>query len=376
MKSAKFTPTNDDSPLSHQKRKSVCGSIISLNNVCEAVYNSYLSLPRGLFRMPLDWTPFVELVRNHQRFLIMTHRNPDGDALGSELALAAAIRKQGKTARAVIVSDLPPRYKFLDPEGTRIERFGNPVDRFRNIDAVIVVDTGTWNQLGDFGPFLKSLTVPRLVIDHHRTQDDLGGPHLVDTTAEAAGRLIYEACMALGGVLDGEIADALFLALSTDTGWFRHSNTTDRTFALAEELTRAGANPNALYDRLYERNPLSRLKLTGRVLDRIETLHEGKIVYSEIFLSDFMETGAKPPDTEDMINFPRSVEGSEVALMFIEQRHGTVKVSFRSRATVDVDKIAEQFAGGGHRLAAGATVTGTMVDVRQRVLEAVRMAVK
>ena len=261
--------------------------------------------------MPLDWTPFVELVRSHQRFLLMTHRNPDGDALGSELALAAAIRKQGKTARAVIVSDLPPRYRFLDPDGTRIERFANPVDRFRDIDAVIVVDTGTWNQLGDFGPFLKSLPVPRLVIDHHRTQDDLGGPHLVDITAEAAGRLIYEACMALGATIDGEIADALFLALATDTGWFRHSNTTARTFALAEELTAAGANPNVLYDQLYERNPLSRLKLTGRVLDRIETVADGKISYSEIYLSDYVETGCQADGyRRASINFIRSCRGA------------------------------------------------------------------
>ena len=140
--------------------------------------------------MPLDWTPFVEMVRSHQRFLLMTHVRPDGDALGSELALAAALRQQGKMVRTVIASNLPPRYRFLDPDGTKVERFVPPGDGFRNVDAIIIVDTGTWSQLGDFGPFLKSIAVPRLVIDHHRTQDELGGLRLVDTTAEAAGRLI------------------------------------------------------------------------------------------------------------------------------------------------------------------------------------------
>jgi len=324
--------------------------------------------------MPLDWSPFVELVNRHQRFLLMTHVRPDGDALGSELALAAVLRRKGKTVRTVIASNLPPRYGFLDPDGKKIERFNLPGEDFRTTDAVIVVDTGTWNQIGDFGPFLKTLTCSKMVIDHHRTQDDLGGPHLVDTSAEAAGRLIYEACLALGVTIDAEIADALFLAVATDTGWFRHSNTTPKTFALAEELTKAGANPNALYDQLYERNPFGRLKLIGLALQRLATAVGGQVAYSEIYLADYPQTGSNPPDTEDLINYPRSVEGAEVALMFIEQRAGGVKVSFRSRSAVDVDKIAEKFGGGGHRLASGATVPGTMDEVRQRVLDAVALA--
>src|SRR5471032_2256334 len=106
--------------------------------------------------MPVDWTPFIEMVRTHQRFLLMTHVRPDGDALGSELALAAALRQQGKFVRTVIASAMPPRYRFLDPDGTKIERFVPPGDGFRIVDAIIIVDTGTWSQLGDFGPFLKS----------------------------------------------------------------------------------------------------------------------------------------------------------------------------------------------------------------------------
>lgn len=305
----------------------------------------------------------------------MTHVRPDGDALGSELALAAALRRRGKTARTLIASNLPPRYRFLDPDGSKIERFTLPGDAYRNTDAVIIVDTGTWNQIGEFGGFLKTLTCAKIVIDHHRTQDDLGGIRFVDTSAEAAGRLAYEACRALGVPLDAEIASAVFMALATDTGWFRHSNTTPRTFALAEELTRAGADANALYDLLYERNPQGRLRLLGRALDRLAIAADGQVAYTEIYLADYPETGSNPPDTEDLINYPRSIDGVEVALIFIEQRGGGVKVSFRSRSAIDVDKIAEQFGGGGHRLASGAMVPGTMDEVRLKILDAVRLAI-
>src|SRR5262245_42797205 len=136
--------------------------------------------------MPLDWAPFVDFVRRHQRFLLTTHVRPDGDGLGSMLALADVLDRHGKTSRLVVASVLPPRYDFLDP-ARRIQRFEPPGDPYRGAEAVIVLDTGTWNQLGDFGNFLRSLTVPKVVIDHHVTQDDLGALRLVDVTAEATG---------------------------------------------------------------------------------------------------------------------------------------------------------------------------------------------
>jgi phosphoesterase RecJ-like protein len=321
--------------------------------------------------MHLDWMPFVELVQRHQRFLIMTHVRPDGDALGSELALAAHLRQHGKTARVVVASNVPPRYRFLDPKGSAIERFRPPGDEFRDIDVIIIVDTGTWNQLGDFADFMKSMTVPKVVIDHHRTQDDLGALRFVDTSAEAAGRLVYDACKTLGQPLSLETAQALFLAVATDTGWFHHPNTTASTFALADELTRVGAQPSRIYDELYDQSSLGRLKLIGRVLERIKLVADGQVAYAQVFLSDFPETGAIPPDTEDLINYPRSVEGVEVAMMMIEQQNKTVKVSFRSRSRIEVDRIAERFAGGGHKLASGATIPGTMEDVCAKVVKVV-----
>ena len=323
--------------------------------------------------MPIDWKPFVEIVRRRQRFLLTTHVRPDPDGLGSQLGLANVLEGMGKQVRLVIASVWPPRYDFLDP-GKRIRRFEPPGEEYRDVDAVVVLDTGTWNQLGDFGSLLKSLNCDKVVIDHHLTHDELGAVRLVDTTSESTGRLVYEAVQALGRPLTPEAANFLFAAVATDTGWFRHQNTSAATFALVEKLVGAVAKPNWLYEQIYERNTLPRLKLMAMVLGRLRVVAEGKVALTEIRATDYAATGAIPSDSEDLVNFPRSIAGVEVGLLLMEQPAGGVKVSFRSRATVDVDAIAKQFGGGGHRLASGATLQTTLADAEARVLAAVQAA--
>lgn len=327
--------------------------------------------------MAVDWTPLVDLIRTHDRFLLMTHVRPDADGLGSQLALHDALGRMGKTSRVVIASRLPPRYQFLDPDRTTIELFTPAAaDAFRGCGAVVVMDTGTWNQLGEFGPFLRSLAVPKAVVDHHRTQDDLGGLRLVDVTAEATGRMTYELIRALGAPLSPVAAHHLFMALALDTGWFRHPNTTAATFALADELVRAGANPPPLYEQLFECAPVARLRLVGVALERLQLRADGQVCFTEVYLRDYADTGAVPGDTEDLINYPRSVDGVEVALIFIEQPEGGTKISFRARSRVDVSKLAERFNGGGHRLAAGARDDRDLPATREAVLAAVEAALR
>jgi phosphoesterase RecJ-like protein len=323
--------------------------------------------------MPLDWRPFVELVHRHRRILLTTHVRPDGDGIGSMAALGEVLRRQGKDVHMVITSIMPPRYRFLDPEN-RIERFAPPGEAWRDTELVMVLDTGTWNQLDEFGPFLKTLAVDKVVIDHHQTQDDLGATRFIDVSAEATGRLAYEAIRALGEPLSERAANALFVALGMDTGWFHHANMTAATFALAAELVAAGARPEALYDRLFEQNSLPRLKLLGLILDRLKLIGDNRIACSEIRRGDYEATGAIPPDSEELVNFTRSLAGVEVGLLFMEQPRGGVKVSFRSRARVDVARLAERFGGGGHRLASGATIDASLEEARARVLEAVLAA--
>jgi phosphoesterase RecJ-like protein len=320
--------------------------------------------------MPIDWTPFVELVRRPRRFLLTTHVRPDGDGLGSMLALAEALETLGKEVRMVIASTFPPRYTFLDPQ-RRIRPFEAPGEEYRDTEAVVVLDTGTWNQLGNFGPFLRSLAVPKVVIDHHLTQDDVADLRLVDTTAEATGRLAHELIGALGVPLSARMASNLFVAVAMDTGWFRHSNATPATFALASELIAAGARPELLYDELFERNSLARLRLIGLILERLTVVLGGQVAYTELRRGDYEATGATPQDSEDLVNYTRSVAGVEVGLFFMEQPRGGVKVSFRSRGVVDVARLAETFGGGGHRQASGAVLQASLPEARARVLSAV-----
>jgi len=316
----------------------------------------------------IDWSPMVKLIHDHQRFLLMTHIKPDCDALGSEIGLAEVLRHLGKTVRIVIVGPWQNRYDFLDPE-REIQTFKAANPDFRQTDAVIIVDTGTWNQIGDFGSFLRELPVAKAVIDHHRTQDDLGGIQCIDVQAEATGRLIAELADVLNVPLTPRAATALFTALATDTGWFRHPNTTPETFALAEKFVRLGAIPNRLYEYLYDQNTLPRLRLIGLILERLQVVADGKIGYTEVYLKDFVATGADANDTGDLVNYPRSVAGVEIAAFFTEQSNGCVRISLRSRDGYDVGQVAESLGGGGHRLAAGCSVQGSMADARTKVFQ-------
>ncbi|MBM3981564.1 MAG: bifunctional oligoribonuclease/PAP phosphatase NrnA [Planctomycetes bacterium] len=317
--------------------------------------------------MPLDWSPLVDFLRQHERPLLMTHIRPDADGMGAQLALHDALTALGKKPRVAIASKLLPRYEFLDPKRLVIEDFRPAA--FADRDCVVVLDTGTWNQLGDFGKWLQASPLPRAVVDHHRTQDDLGGLQMVDVTAEATGRLAHEIIVALGAPLSAAAAHHLFMAVATDTGWFRHPNATPATFALCAELVARGARPTELYEQLYEAATLARFKLTALALQRLAVRAGGKVAYTEVLLADYAATGAVPGDTEDLINYPRGVEGVEIALVFIEQADGGTKVSFRSRAA-DVSKLAEQFGGGGHKLASGARVTRPFAEARDAVLAA------
>ncbi|MCS7306203.1 MAG: bifunctional oligoribonuclease/PAP phosphatase NrnA [Thermoguttaceae bacterium] len=325
----------------------------------------------------INWSRLIARLQQAQQIVVVTHVRPDCDALGSSLALANFLERMGKQVCLVGPFDMPPSFRFLDPEG-RFRRLGRDVqpEQLEQADLVIIVDTSAWAQLGDAAEWIRSTKVPKIVLDHHRSSEDLGAEEFKDPTAEATGRLVYELACRLGISVDPMSAVQLFAAVATDTGWFRFGSTRADTYRLAAALTDAGAAPDQLYQQLYENDSLGRLRLTGRVLCRAEAALGGRLIYSWIERSDFEATGALPSDTEDLVNFLMGVAGAEVALMFIELATGGLKVSFRSKAHWDCSQLAGLFGGGGHRQAAGAFLTDPLPIVRQKVLEAVQAAMQ
>ncbi|MDG3006542.1 DHH family phosphoesterase [Paludisphaera mucosa] len=324
----------------------------------------------------IDWTPLADLVEKYDRFLVTTHIRPDGDALGSEVGMAGLLRQKGKDVRVVNTSRTPPRYDYLDPDGTFFEHFstlapGSLADR----QVAVILDLSAWSQLGDMADFIRAFPGPRVVVDHHVSQDDLGAVFLKDTSAEAAGTLVMRAVKALGGRFTKEVATGLFTAIAMDTGWFRHPNTKPSTLLAVSELIEAGAEIDSIYRDLFERSTLGRLRLTGEFLSGLKTDLDGRVAYSTVSQADLARTGAIPSDTEDLVDYTVSLRGVEIGMLLMElPRGGGVKGSLRSRAGFDCARIAAEFGGGGHKAAAGLTVADPLPVAVDRVLAAIRKA--
>lgn len=326
----------------------------------------------------ISWSRFVEIVGSHQRFTLTTHIRPDGDALGSQLAMAGILESLGKDVQLCNAFAVPPNLQFLDPtHKTRQLGVDVPANPFDDPDVLIVLDTSAWAQLGTMADVIRKTRAVKLVIDHHVSSDDLGAEVFKNQTAEATGRLVVEAADALGVALTPEIACASFVALTTDTGWFRFSSTTANTLRLAARLVDAGAVPDQLYKQLYETDSHARLQLVGRALSNTHTDLGGRLIYTWLNQTDFTASKALPSDSEDIINMTLSVGGTEAAVILVEQATGGYKVSFRSRChAVDCAAIAQQFGGGGHKKAAGAFLNESLESARQKVLDAVRAAMQ
>jgi len=303
----------------------------------------------------MDWAKFTAIVEQAKRFLLTVHVRPDGDCIGSELAMAAMLRRLGKDVRMVNADRVPPDLRFL--EGTDGIEYLDAFDDqawLDSVDVIMVLDTISWAQLGPMKPILQAHKGTIVAVDHHAVGDDIGAIVFSDTQAEATGRLVFEAARHLGVELTPNMATALFTAVATDTGWFRFSSVTDQTYTVIAELVRAGASPHVIYNRLYEQASAGKIRLIGRTLAKVELHLDGKLAFTSIMLDDLAQAGAIPSDSEDIINKTLEIGGTTLALIAVEQPAGGFKISFRSRCEVDCSRIAAQFGGGGHRQASGA----------------------
>jgi bifunctional oligoribonuclease and PAP phosphatase NrnA len=326
--------------------------------------------------MTIDWAKLSQFIARHDRFLVSSHVRPDADAIGSCLGMAYLLESLGKQATIVSPSAVPPSLAFLDPE-RKVKHLGQDIhiSELAAAQAHMIVDTSAWAQLADVGKWLKSAGIPRAVVDHHVSNDDLGAELFKDTKSEATGALVFQFSEYLKVQLSHPVAVAVFAAIATDTGWFRFSATSGETMRTIGKLIDLGVRQDEIYRELYEQATLARMRLFGRALGRITIEEGGQLAFTWVTAADFSEFGAVPSDTEDLVNECLKITGTRAAFIAIEQPTGAVKVSFRSRNALDVAKVAESFGGGGHKQAAGATLVGPLEVAKAQALTAMHAAV-
>ena len=325
----------------------------------------------------IDWPRFAEVVRSASKIILTIHQRPDGDCIGSVLAMRLILLHLGKEVRIVAPHKTPPTLTFLDPNShiTALDDLAEADKQWmQTADLFFVLDTSSWAQLGDMAtPFRESL-VKKIVLDHHTKGDDIGAETFIDSTAEATGTLVIQAADALGVPLSADIAACAFVAITTDTGWFRFSSVTSDTFRTAARLVDAGVQPDVLYKEQYEQESLGRIRLIGRTLSKAEPHLDGQFLLTWILLDDFHVAGARSSDSEDIVNMLLQVKGSKMAALISELKNKTYKISFRSRCAVDCSILAAKFGGGGHKKAAGAYMPPPFDKVKQAIIEAVTEA--
>lgn len=332
------------------------------------------------YRTPAHRAAAVTETRNalmaSRRAVLTTHLNADGDGAGSEAALASWLRANGTEAWIVNPTAFPDTFRFLVenedwivPVGSRRAR-----DLCDTADLAIVLDTGEVSRVGRVWDMIRHL--PTVVIDHHPTGDRaIGGTSFRDATACATGELVFDLVHSANGPWTDQIAEGVYVALMTDTGGFRFDNTTEGCHRVAAEVVARGVEPERIHELVYGSSPMRKYQLLQYALKTLEHEAETGISWMTIPLEPYKELGAGAADLEGIVDIPRSIEGTQVGLLFRSTQSGDVKISFRSNGLVDVNTLARTFEGGGHVKASGAVVPGPMDAAIARVLKATRKAV-
>ncbi len=315
--------------------------------------------------MNQEFARAVELVNKSENILVTTHTKPDGDACGAVAALVRALTKAGKNIKPLFLSGVPDWYMFLFDSppavlGENISLNELKESKFIDPDLIIIVDTNSNNQLAGFSEYLKANNKPVLVMDHHVTNDGLGNIEIKDTAAAAAGQIVFDFLRYNRYEIDNEIARALFVAIVTDTGWFRFSNVDSRVLSDCSELVKLGAEPAKIYHDLYQCFSIERFNLMTVMFNTLELHFEGRYATQYLNQQDFKNTGADYKDTENLIDECQKIGSVEAVALFVEQADGRIKCSLRSRGGIDVRNIAQKFGGGGHIMASGMHLDGPL----------------
>ncbi|MBI4503443.1 MAG: bifunctional oligoribonuclease/PAP phosphatase NrnA [Gemmatimonadetes bacterium] len=315
----------------------------------------------------------ARMLKRDLRVALITHVNADGDGCGSEVGLWHLLAARGIRVAITNPTPYPERYRFLLRGVEHADKTSQALKHVERADAIIVLDISDLGRLGQLGPAVAAAGVPVACIDHHMTDGSLPpGPRLVDAKACATGELIYDLARSLGWPLRPDAARALYVAMMTDTGGFRFSNTSPRCLQVAAHLLQHGVDPEQVYTEVYATSSEGRIRLLAEVLDTLVVEPDRGISWVTVPVGAMDRYGVDAEDLEGVVEFARSVRGTRLALLFRQLANGRIKVSFRSVGEVDVARLAAQFGGGGHRKAAGASLEGTLAAVQSTVLDAAR----
>lgn len=313
-----------------------------------------------------DFNRILDVLEEQREFLIISHVNPDGDAIGSALGLGLGLRRLGKKVTLVRQAELPRTFSFLPG----FDLFVPVGDVDGEFDAAVFLDCADRERAGDAAA-LAARARTTINIDHHATNPGYGDLNWVDVDAAATGELVYQVLSALSVNLTEEVAVAIYTAIATDTGFFRFSNTSPDSLLVSAHCVAAGAQPDAIAEAIHGSRSEASLRLQAAALDTLQVAGDGLVAAMTVTREMREATGAVDDDTEGLISLPRSLAGVRVALLFREtDRPGEVRVSFRARGAIDVSAIAGRFGGGGHERAAGLTFKGTLAEAHEQVIAA------
>lgn len=318
-----------------------------------------------------------DLIHAAHKILVTTHVKPDGDAIGSLVGMCNVLTQLEKQVVPLFLSPVPQWYTFLLDDAVPVLKHDLECSDlgqgdYADVDLIVLVDVNSLPQLSHFGDFLVKSQIPVLVIDHHATADHLGIVELVDPDAAATGLLVAEYIRHNQWPLSPRTAEALFVAAATDTGWFQFSSANSRVYRDCADLIDAGANPNEIYEKLYQDFSYAKFKLTMAMFDTLELFFEDQFAIQHLGPQDFERTGATYEETENLINECHRIGSVKASVLLVELPDGRIRGSLRSKCDLDVSLIAHKFGGGGHKKAAGTFIEGPMSQARQTLIEEFR----
>jgi len=306
----------------------------------------------------------VSGIENCKSIAILPHVQADGDAWGSCIALGIALKRLGKDIKIIAEEKIPNIYNFLPLEDVVIYE-GNSNHRF---DMVIALDTGDTGRIGKRIDVFNSVD-NTVNIDHHGTNTGFARYNYLDVNASATGEIIYELINLLNVEIDADIATCLYVAIATDTGCFKFSNTTSKTHEIVSDLVKSGVKVAEVAQRVFDSTTKERVMLIGYAINTLELLEEGRLAFINITNEMLKAANAKEEDCDGIVNIGRNIEGVESSVVIREKSQGEYKINLRSKSYIDVGQVAFKFGGGGHKMAAGCTIKGDLDSVKKSVYE-------